>query len=304
MFCMREIGLRFVSLGQNDDETVNNIREMPTDEPRSEQQRLPNGNRGDDFYKKLMFYEQNSSTSNSNGYHQPSTNSSRRSLFQQSPSIPSTSKGFPSSLSRQTPQTSSRPNLCSANSSNKQTSAAASLVDRMQRSKSYKDLFDPPTSSSATAHQIYYQPQSHETRSSHLMHPSSLATTPTSNPPNLFPYYSSSFYYSNTNGTTPSSPTAIVGSMLGNAPTNRILDQTNHSSGLTDFQRRQQSLQHSTSSNNLLLDDVSSSSTVSHLPKPPPGIPSQNARYASRLELTGHVHLFAVSGVAVTKWIT
>lgn len=261
---------------------------MPADETKSEQQRLPNGNRGDDFYKKLMFYEQNSSTSNTNGHHQPSTNSSRRSLFQQPPSIPSTSKGFPSSLSRQTPQTTSRLNLSSSNSSYKQTSAAASLVDRMQRSKSYKDLFDPPTSSSATAHQIYYQPQSHETRSSHLIHPSSTATTPTSNPNNLFPYYSSSFYYSNTNGTTPTSPTAIVGSMLGNAPTNRILEQTNHSSGLTDFQRRH----HSSSSNNFLLDDVSSSSTVSHLPKPPPGVPSQNARYGPSLELIGHVDLF------------
>ena len=271
-----EVLFRF-SLGQNDDETVENIREMSNDESRSEQQRLPNGNRGDDFYKKLMFYEQNSSASNNNGYHQPSTNSSRRSLFQQPSSIPSTGKAFQSSLSRQTPQMSSRPNLSSATSAYKQTSAAASLVDRMQRSKSYKDLFDPPTSTSATAHQIYYQPQSHETRSNHLMHPASVATTPTSNPNNLFPYYSSSFYYSNTNGTTPSSPTAIVGSMLGNAPTNRILEQTNHSSGLTDFQRRQ----HSTSSNNLLLDDVSSSSTVSHLPKPPPGIPSQNARYES-----------------------
>jgi hypothetical protein len=83
----------------------------------------------------------------------------------------------------------------------------------MQRSKSYKDLLDPPI-----AHPIYHQQQ----------HPS---------------------LYNNNNNNVPST---IAESMLGNG-------------------KRQSNL------NNLVSDDVSSSST-GHLPKPPPGIPSQNAR--------------------------
>lgn len=84
-------------------------------------------------------------------------------------------------------------------------------AEQMQRSKSYKDLLDPP-----------------------IAHPS--------------------YYYSN--NVTPN----MVGSMLGNG------------SGSTEYQRRQM-----ITNNNLVSDDISSSS-AGHLPKPPPGIPSQNAR--------------------------
>jgi hypothetical protein len=85
--------------------------------------------------------------------------------------------------------------------------------EQMQRSKSYKDLLDPPI-----AHPIYHQQQQHP-----------------------------SISYNNNN-----TPSTIVEGMLGNG-------------------RRQ------SNNNNLVSDDVSSSST-GHLPKPPPGIPSQNAR--------------------------
>jgi len=137
--------------------------------------------RGDDFYKKLMFYEKNASTNNNNN------NSPRRSSF-----IPSTNQPLNGFINK---PTISRPNYSS------------NIGEQMHRSKSYKDLLDPPI-----AHPIYYQ--------QHL--------TP-----------------------------------IGNG------------SGLTEYQRRQ--LLSSSSNNNFVSDDISSSST-GHLPKPPPGIPSQNAR--------------------------
>lgn len=189
----------------------------------------------------------------------------------------------------------SRSNIGSATIFNKQTTNTTNLIDRMQRSKSYKDLFDPPSPGTTNPHHVYYQPQTSANRSSQNVSPSagisSLNTNnnnnnnlnndnnTNNNNNNLYPYYSSSFYYQNNNAGNPSSPTAIVGSMLGNASTHSSIEQHSHLSGLTDFQRRQQSIQHSSSSNNLVLDDGSSSSTVSHLPKPPPGIPSQHARH-------------------------
>jgi hypothetical protein len=246
------------------------------DDSKSDQQRLSNGNRvsastydihrGDDFYKKLMFYEKNSSTNN-NGHHQSTVNSPRRSSFQQSlssSSSTSANKIVNGHTSRQTQQLISRPNP------SKQSSLTTNnITDRMQRSKSYKDLFDPP---STNAQLVYYQQPSFANPN-----PSIITTTIANNSNNLFPYYSSSFYYQNNNNGT--NPTSIVGSMLGSSSSNGTIEQHNHLTGLTEFQRRQQPLKHSSSSNNLLLDDVSSSSTVSHLPKPPPGIPSQNARY-------------------------
>ena len=144
---------------------------------------------GDDFRKKLMFYEKNASTND--------PNSIRRTSFQPSPSKPfdrPMQQIFPPSSSRNRPE-------------------------HMQRSKSYKDLLDPPI-----AHPSYYQQPS----------PASFLN----------------------NSVTPN----MSGSILGNG------------SGLTDYQRRQLTI-----NNNLVSDDVSSSS-AGHLPKPPPGIPSQNAR--------------------------
>lgn len=88
-------------------------------------------------------------------------------------------------------------------------------TEQMQRSKSYKDLLDPP-----------------------IAHPS--------------------YYYSN--NVTPN----LIGSTLGNG------------SGLTEYQRRHLTANNN-NNNNLVSDDISSSS-AGHLPKPPPGIPSQNAR--------------------------
>jgi len=128
-----------------------------------------------------MFYEKNTASNE--------TSSARRSSFQQAPS---SSKLF----DRPTQQVFTH---------------SRTKNDQMPRSKSYKDLLDPPI-----AHPIYYQ-----------QHPSN------------------SFYNNNV-------PSPIVESMLGNG-------------------RRQ------TANNNFVSDDVSSSST-GHLPKPPPGIPSQNAR--------------------------
>jgi hypothetical protein len=125
-----------------------------------------------------MFYEKNGPTS------------PRRSSFQQS----SSSK----------PITTSRSNHF------------AKKNEQMPRSKSYKDLLDPPI-----AHPSYYQ-----------QHPSTSYLT---------------------NNLT---PTITV----------------NHGNGLTEYQRRLLS-----SNNNFIPDDISSSST-GHLPKPPPGIPNQNAR--------------------------
>jgi hypothetical protein len=119
--------------------------------------------RGDDFYKKLMFYEKNSSSNNNNNGYYQSANSPRRSSFQQTPplSIPSTSKTFNNLMNRQTQQIASRPNLASASPLNKHsTTNKMNLADRMQRSKSYNDLFDPPSPSSTNAHHIYYQSQS------------------------------------------------------------------------------------------------------------------------------------------------
>jgi hypothetical protein len=190
-------------LDHNEDEPMGD--EM-NDDSKSDQQRLSNGNRvsastydihrGDDFYKKLMFYEKNSSTNN-NGHHQSTVNSPRRSSFQQSlssSSSTSANKIVNGHTSRQTQQLISRPNP------SKQSSLTTNnITDRMQRSKSYKDLSDPPI-----VHPVYTQ-----------------HTIPTN---------------------------------VGNG------------SGLIDYQQRQ-----------ALPDDMSSSST-GHLPKPPPGIPSQNAR--------------------------
>ena len=286
------------------------LKEDTPDESRGEQ-RYSNGfrlstsgvdaHRGDDFYKKLMFYEKNSSSAtssnhanqhnsnnNNNGY-QTSTSSSRRSSFQPTSTIPSsTSRTFNSVINRQSQQISSRPNLVSmpsssSSSSSNRQSAGSSLAERMQRSKSYKDLFDSPSPSSSTsAHHIYYQSPSSDTRPSQSSYPSTVTTTAGNNlhHDNHFPYYSSSLYYSNANGGggNTSNSTSIVGSMLGNASSHRPVELHTHLGGLSDYQRRQPSVPHSLSSSNLLLDDVSSSSTVSHLPKPPPGIPSQNAR--------------------------
>jgi len=137
--------------------------------------------RGDDFYKKLMFYEKNASTNHNN--------SPRRSSF-----IPSTIQPLNGFINK---PISSRSNYSS------------NINEQMHRSKSYKDLLDPPIS-----HSIYYQ-----------QHPSPFLTP------------------------------------IGNG------------SGLTEYQRRQLL----SSNNNFVSDDISSSST-GHLPKPPPGIPSQNAR--------------------------
>ncbi len=81
--------------------------------------------RGDDFYKKLMFYEKNASTNNNN-------NSPCRSSF-----IPSTTQPLNSFINK---PTISRPNYSS------------NIGEQMNRSKSYKDLLDPPI-----AHPIYYQ---------------------------------------------------------------------------------------------------------------------------------------------------
>ena len=156
-------------------------QQQQDEESKSEQQRHSNveAQHGEDFRQKLLFYEKNAAPN------EPT--SPRRSSFQQS-------KLF----DRPTPQqvfTHIRPK-----------------TDQMQRSKSYKDLLDPPI-----AHPIYHQQQQ--------QHPS--------------------LYNNNT-------PLTIAESMLGNG-------------------KRQPNI------NNLVSDDVSSSST-GHLPKPPPGIPSQNAR--------------------------
>jgi hypothetical protein len=328
-------------LDHNEDEPISNEH---NDEFKSDSQRYSNGNRmppstfethrGDDFYKKLMFYEKNASSNNNtntnnannnnNGYHQ---SSSRRSSFQQPPSsssIPSNNRTFNNLMNRQTQQIPSRPNLASATPLNKQSTTTANIADRMQRSKSYKDLFDPPSASPTNAHHVYYQQQSSANRSSQNINPSTITTSANNiNNNNLYPYYTPSYYYQNNNGTNSSNPTAIVGSMLGSSTSNGSIEQHNHLSGLTDFQRRQQPLQHSSSSNNLILDDPSSSSTVSHLPKPPPGIPSQNARYVtifiicfepsiervlfhrysfSRSSTISFLILFVI-GVVVTKWI-
>lgn len=241
-----------------------------------------------------MFYEKNSIPSNNNnnnnnsptnnGYYQ-SINTSRRSSFQQTAANPSTNKTLNNIMNRQGQQVTSRPNLASATIFNKQSTSATSLADRMQRSKSYKDLFDPPSAATTNPHHVYYQQQTSSNRPSQNAHPSTGSSpinnnNTNNNNNNLYPYYSSAYYYQSNGGGNASSPTAIVGSMIGNASSHSSIEQHSHLSGLTEFQRRQQqSLQHSSSSNNLMLDDVSSSSTVSHLPKPPPGIPSQNARY-------------------------
>ena len=201
-----------------------------------------------------MFYEKNASTSsnpppppattatnNNNSPNQASTstNSSRRSSFHQSPSIPSTSKPSNGALNRQASQVSSRFNLPSP-----ATIHPPTLAERMQRSKSYKDLFDPPSASGSLTHSMYAQQQQQQQPSQLGSHPSTA-------------YYSSS-YHSNQ-----PIPT-IVGSMLGSS-------SASNGAGLLEYPR------HRSSSNNFPLDDVSSSST-GHQPKPPPGIPSQNAR--------------------------
>lgn len=178
------------------------LTEETGEEPQSpsDEHKSPTANfeiyQGDDFRKKLMFYEKNASTND--------PNSIRRTSFQ--PSSFSSSKTFDRPI-----QQIFAPSSSSSSSRNR--------PEQMQRSKSYKDLLDPPI-----AHPSYYQ-----------------------QPP------SASFY---NNNVTPNMP----GSILGNG------------SGLTDYQRRQL-----TTNNNLVSDDVSSSS-AGHLPKPPPGIPSQNAR--------------------------
>lgn len=273
---------RALPLGQNEDEGLINEN---IDETRSDQQRFSNGgrlssnafetHRGDDFYKKLMFYEKNAASNNANnnnnnGYHQ-TTSSPRRTSFQQSSLNPSMSKSSSSFVTRQAQHLGSRPNF-SANPFNKQSTMTSNLADRMQRSKSYKDLFESPSSASSTnIHHIYYQATPTGNRSGHNLNSSSANN-------NLYPYYSSSFYYQNNNGPNPNSTTSIVGSMFGNSSSNGNIDQHAHLSSTSDYPRRQLPMQHATSTSNLLLDEVSSSSTVSHLPKPPPGIPSQNAR--------------------------
>lgn len=109
----------------------------------------------------------------------------------------------------------------------------------MQRSKSYKDLFDPPPSTASIMSPICYQGMPHSAMSN--------------DNPKADPAFYASSYHSNN----PASST-IVGSILSNAST------------IGDYPRR-------AINPNLIQDDVSSSST-GHLPKPPPGIPSQNAR--------------------------
>jgi hypothetical protein len=194
-------------LDHDEDEPRVSPRDENNDDSKSDQQRFSNGSRvsafhthrGDDFYKKLMFYEKNASPNDANSPTRPSS------------SIPSATKPINGLTNRSAQQISTGTNLSTI------------TAERMHRSKSYKDLLDPPI-----AHPLYYQQQQQP---------------------------SSSSYY--TTNTTPT----IVGSMLGNG------------GGLTDFQRRQSSALN----NNFISDDISSSST-GHLPKPPPGIPSQNAR--------------------------
>lgn len=199
-----------------------------------------------------MFYEKNASptvetnNNNNNHNHNPhsnpfsgSINSSRRSSFHQPSSIPSSTKTFNGLMNRQTQQFISRPNLASP--STKQ-STASMLAERMQRSKSYKDLFDPPSATASITHPVYYQQQQ----------PQSSAN------PSSVPY--SSAYH----GTNPAS--TIVGSLLGSS-------SNNATGALTDYPRHPPP-----SAQNFVADDISSSST-GHLPKPPPGLPSQNARY-------------------------
>ncbi|CAF1448579.1 unnamed protein product [Adineta steineri] len=221
------------SSNYDEDEPVVNTRDENNDDSKSDA-RFLNGTRissssssvvqpqcGDDFYKKLMFYEKNSSLNDNNN----NTSSSRRSSYQQPTSILSTSRPYNGLMNRSTQQIPTGPNLSS------------NTTDRMSRSKSYKDLSDPPI-----AHPIYYhhqQPQPQQQQQQ--QQPSSSSH--------------SSKYYSNY--TNPS----VINSMLGNG------------GGQTDYQRRQTSIL----TNNFMSDDISSSST-GHLPKPPPGIPSQNAR--------------------------
>ena len=181
--------------------------------------------RGDDFYKKLMFYEKNSSTPqeiNPNPF-PTSTNSSRRSSFHQSSTNPSTTT---------TPATTAKTRPI--------PTTTQLISSRMSRSKSYKDLFDPPSSTASITHPVYYQQTPPPA-------PSLLSDNPSTG------YYSSSYQ----NPHPPSS--TIVANMLGNA------------SALVDYSRR------TINNSNIIQDDISSSST-GHLPKPPPGIPSQNAR--------------------------
>lgn len=195
----------------------------PTEE---EHQRSMNGirvsassqdvHRGDDFLKKLLFYEKNGSNTNqdSNPFLN-SANSSRRSSFHQPSSSPSNTKTLNGLMNRQ-PQTNvNRPNL-----------AVNNHDERMQRSKSSKDLFEPPSLNQP----VYFQ-----------------SAIPSTNPSNYF--YSGTNMASNTSNSNPSNmgPTLIE-------------------------QPRQLS-----STINLISDDISSSST-GHMPKPPPGNPSQNAR--------------------------
>ncbi|CAF1380491.1 unnamed protein product [Rotaria magnacalcarata] len=204
------------SSSHNDDSPIINSRYYEyNDESKGDQQRFSNGtrkssstfdvHRGDDFQKKLMFYEKNGSPNNNNN-----NDSSRRSTtFQQSSPIPSTAK--PS-------------NDFVTVTSQERSNYSIGLSEQMQRNKSSKDLLDSPI-----AHPVYHQQQ------------------PTSS---LYP--STSYYTGNITSN-------MVGSMLDNGP--------------LDYQSHQPLL----SVNNLIPDDVSSSS-ISHLPKPPPGIPSQNAR--------------------------
>ena len=217
--------------------------DYPTEEkqPVDEHQRSFNGirvsssaydvHRGADFQKKLMFYEKNSSSTtnpemSSNPFAPSSSNSSRRSSFHQSSVNPSTNKTL-NGLNNYRP------------SNTQMISSRTNLAERMQRSKSYKDLFDPPSSTASITHPVYYQQ-------------TAAAAIGTNDVNAKRAFYSSNYHAINLVGST------IVGSMLNNA------------SMVADYPRQP-------INPNLLQDDISSSST-GHLPKPPPGNPSQNAR--------------------------
>ncbi|CAF1319275.1 unnamed protein product [Rotaria sordida] len=216
---------RIQSSNHNEDESIMNSRDKNNIELNNDQQHFSNGarkslstfeiHRGDDFSKKLSFYENNAFSNNNNNNND---NSSRRPMFQQSSSIPSTTKSSNDFMNISTQQIYSRPNL------------STTINDQIQHNKSSKDLLDPPI-----AHPVYYQQQQQQQQ-----------------PLSLYP--STSYYINNT------TPTIIGSSILENGP--------------IDYQQYQPS---SLSNNNFIPDDVSSSST-GHLPKPPPGIPNQNAR--------------------------
>jgi hypothetical protein len=247
----------YVYLDHINERSMITSNDTPDDEIKIDYQRSLNGirvsssvydvHRGDDFYKKLMFYEKNGSTNhetasqnNSNPLSTSIHHSSRRSSFHQSSSIPSNTQTFTSPINRQTQPIVSRPNLVTPVN---KPSTTTILAERMQRSKSYKDLLDSPSATVSITHPVYQQ-----------QHPSS------SNHPSTA-YYSSSYQ-----SHMPISN--IAGSMLGNSSNNVNVP--------VDYSRCQVSSMLSNGA--FVLDDISSSS-AGHLPKPPPGMPSQNVRY-------------------------